>query len=53
MSTTKATKQNACPITDANQYQGAGKEVFALRTKEIIDADGRQAAIEIALGRMI
>lgn len=26
--TTNATKQNACPITDANQYQGAGKEVL-------------------------
>jgi len=34
--TTKATKQNACPITDANQYQGAGKEVLTGTPDKII-----------------
>ena len=34
--TTETTKQNACPITDANQYQDAGKEVLTGTPDKII-----------------
>ncbi|MCZ0862276.1 hypothetical protein [Methanocorpusculum vombati] len=46
-------EKNACTITATKQYQEAGTTVFTPKTEEIIDADGRQAATEVALRRMI
>lgn len=46
-------EKNACTFTATKQCEEAGRIVCARRVEEIIDADGRQAAAEIALGRMI
>ena len=46
-------EKNACTFTATKQHEEAGRTVFALKAEEIIDPDGRQAAAEIALGRMI
>ena len=55
--------EEACPNYPTKENQGTGKEVLIAesieyigptqKVEDIIDADARQAAGEIALGRMI